>query len=576
MSVLKPGIRPKQRSRMAIPYVIAISVLAMAAGIGAFGLIVDNLEQVAWDRVTRGEIATHELLNSEKARIENLAISISENPALIELLKDADAEGLSKYINDLQIRGEADFVTIHDAAGQILIGSSPSLLCSHLQRQSQADYCIFPGTVPQLALLAGQSVNDESTGKLLGYVTVGITFDNELERKLAASTGLAQSILVDDQRVATSLETDSTVIDDEAYKQVIDYGQPTTTAIMLDGHSYYELLFPIRDTAKRIVAVAEIDFPASNLVAIQGWTLLAFIALSMVVAGTGFLAGYLARQRMAAPLKDVSNSSVSAEQVQPAQSAYREAASTDEKAIKLQDNSEEETTKHLHSYFLANVRHEFRTPLCALNASVEFLLDEFDQLTKNEIGELLKSIHLSVLGLQTLIDNLMESTNIEAGRFIIRPTSIELNDVVVKAVRITQPLISRRHQSVTIEQAPQLPKVRGDPIRLTQVLVNLLSNASKFGPMGQNIIVRSEPAGDGQVRVNVVDQGPGIPSAEQDKLFHRFAHPGSSDDALYGLGLGLSVVKAIVEEHGGKVGVDERPGGGSIFWFTIPLAADAI
>jgi signal transduction histidine kinase len=231
---------------------------------------------------------------------------------------------------------------------------------------------------------------------------------------------------------------------------------------------------------------------------------------------------------------------------------------------------EEDTDVRLHSSFLANVRQEFRTPLCALNASVEYMLEELDRLTKDEIGLLLRSIHLSVTGLQTLIDNLMESTNIEAGSFFIRPVSIRLDEVVLRAVRIIQPLIDRRRQSLTFELATDLPKVQGDPTRLTQVLVNLLSNASKFGPISQDITVRALPLGDQWVHVSIEDRGPGIPPAEHDRLFRRFVHPMSADDALLGMGLGLSVVKAIVEEHGGEVGVSERPGGGSIFWFTIP------
>lgn len=245
-------------------------------------------------------------------------------------------------------------------------------------------------------------------------------------------------------------------------------------------------------------------------------------------------------------------------------------------AHRLKNITKDEATRHIHSYFLANITHEFRTPLSALNASVEFLLDEFNQLSRDEIHELLKSIHLSVTGLQTLIDNLLESTNIEAGRFTIRPRPIKLDDVVTEAVRVMRPLVDRRHQSVSVNKSSILPLVYGDHPRLTQVLVNLLSNACKFGPMGQTINLCTEFTGDGKVRVAVADRGPGIPPEDRTNLFHRFLRLDSPDGAQYGIGLGLSVVKIIVEEHGGEVGVDERPGGGSIFWFTIPLAEDEI
>jgi len=227
--------------------------------------------------------------------------------------------------------------------------------------------------------------------------------------------------------------------------------------------------------------------------------------------------------------------------------------------------------QQLRSYFLASITHEFRTPLSALNASVEFLLDEIDHLSKDEIKDLLRSIHLSSTGLQTLIENLLESINIEAGRVTVRLRQIDLEDVVEEAVRVVRPLLSRRQQQLAICCPSWLPQVQGDPTRLQQALVNLLSNASKYGPMEQSIDLSIELLSGGFVRISVADRGPGISPSDREKLFHRFVRLDTPGSAQYGVGLGLSVVKAIIEEHGGAVGVDARPGGGSIFWFTIPV-----
>jgi signal transduction histidine kinase len=227
--------------------------------------------------------------------------------------------------------------------------------------------------------------------------------------------------------------------------------------------------------------------------------------------------------------------------------------------------------QQLRSYFLASITHEFRTPLSALNASVEFLLDEIDHLSKEEIKDLLRSIHLSSTGLQTLIENLLESINIEAGRVTVRLRLIDLDEVVEEAVRVVRPLLNRRQQQLDISCPPWLPQVKGDPTRLQQALVNLLSNASKYGPMEQTIDLAIEHMPNKFVRISVADRGPGISPSDQEKLFHRFVRLDTPGSAQYGVGLGLSVVKAIVEEHGGAVGVDARPGGGSIFWFSIPV-----
>lgn len=226
----------------------------------------------------------------------------------------------------------------------------------------------------------------------------------------------------------------------------------------------------------------------------------------------------------------------------------------------------------LVSYFLANITHEFRTPLAALNASVEYMLDDFDLLSTSEIRELLHSIHLSVTGLQTLIDNLIESTRIEAGQFAVRTWSIDLSAVISEAIRFTRPLISRRCQSIVVEQLESLPFVKGDPSRLTQVMVNLLSHASKFGPMNQTILIGFQESGRDQLRVTIAHQGSGFGPDYQEQLFSHSIKSITSCDRPYGTELGLSVAATIIEEHGGKIGIEQRPGGGSVYWFTIPTA----
>ena len=239
-------------------------------------------------------------------------------------------------------------------------------------------------------------------------------------------------------------------------------------------------------------------------------------------------------------------------------------------ALVLRDITEEESVQSLRSYFLANISHEFRTPLSAINASVELLLDDLEGLTASELRELLDSIHRSVTGLQTLIDNLLESLSIEAGRFTVRRRPVQLQQLIDEAARVMRPLLNRRRQELTCEVAAELTPLWIDPMRITQVLVNLLSNASKYSPVQERVLLTVEAPAGRPVRVSVADRGEGIPPAERENLFRRFVRLSVSESPQYGVGLGLSVVKAIVEEHGGEVGVDERPGGGSIFWFSLP------
>jgi len=246
----------------------------------------------------------------------------------------------------------------------------------------------------------------------------------------------------------------------------------------------------------------------------------------------------------------------------------------DRVALVFRDVSEEEAVHRLLGQFLANVAHEFRTPLSAVAASVELMLDQASELTTEELEELLVSLHLGVLGLQTLIDNLLESASIEAGHFRVYPRPSNLGDIISDAIRTIEPLLSKHHQRLVVELPTDMPVVRADPRRTVQVLVNLMSNASRYGPDDAEIEVSAVTRGQ-TVRVMVADSGPGVPLEHRQDLFRRFTHPGMEDDkARVGAGLGLSVVKAVVEAQGGAVGVDDRPHGGAIFWFTLPRVGE--
>ena len=239
-------------------------------------------------------------------------------------------------------------------------------------------------------------------------------------------------------------------------------------------------------------------------------------------------------------------------------------------ALVLRDVTEEQALRNLRSFFLANISHEFRTPLSTLNASLELLMDEADDLTAAEIRELLKPTHLSLLSLQTLIDNLLETSSIESGMFALRRRVVALDEVIGDALTITRPLIERRRQTVAVTEPGRLEPPQGDRARLTQALVNLLSNAAKYSPIGSAIDLVIEPRGE-MLRLAVADRGPGISAEDRENLFRRFMRLHADGEEQYGVGLGLYLTKRIAEAHGGAVGVDDRPGGGSVFWLEIPV-----
>lgn len=226
-------------------------------------------------------------------------------------------------------------------------------------------------------------------------------------------------------------------------------------------------------------------------------------------------------------------------------------------------------SRYLYSEFLAIISHEFRTPLAGLKASIELLQREARYLSPQDMEGLLGSLHLSVSSLQTLVDNLLESARIDSGHFAVSRRVMALNDALAGAIRVMQPLIHRRGQSFTVAEPFVIPPVYADPVRLVQVIVNLLSNACTYSPLGTTIDLGIEVNAD-TIRVSVADRGDGVPEALRDQLFRPFVRHDSGSSDTAGVGLGLSVVKAIIDGHGGQVGVEPRDIGGSVFWFTLP------
>ena len=187
---------------------------------------------------------------------------------------------------------------------------------------------------------------------------------------------------------------------------------------------------------------------------------------------------------------------------------------------------------------------------------------------------MLEWLHLNIIRLQTLVDNLLESASLEAGRFQISPRRIWLDELIAEAVHLMRPLLQKYDQALSVEIPDEIPAVYADPKRIVQVLVNLLSNANKHSAAAETVTLSAQAVGE-MVEIAVADRGPGIPSEHQDDIFYRFAHFSLVDDRKQsGVGLGLWVVKAIVVEHGGRVGVSNRDGGGARFWFTLPIAQE--
>lgn len=217
--------------------------------------------------------------------------------------------------------------------------------------------------------------------------------------------------------------------------------------------------------------------------------------------------------------------------------------------------------------FLLDVAHELRSPLFSFNLALSSL-NEHGHLLMAEDMRLLQSLRRSAVHVQTLVENMLDAASIGARRFSVRLNDVDLRVVVDEALLVVEPLLVPHGQTVVVEFAQETLPIEADPQRLRQVLVNLLHNAIKYGPRNETITVRATQHDD-TVTVEVVDRGMGIPEDERAQLFDRFFRGHAARSTGQGSGLGLAIARAIVEAHGGEIGVHSAAGAGTTFWFTM-------
>jgi signal transduction histidine kinase len=239
----------------------------------------------------------------------------------------------------------------------------------------------------------------------------------------------------------------------------------------------------------------------------------------------------------------------------------------------IRDETELEGVRRARDSVLVNISHEFRTPLAAQLASIELLREGIDSMSREQQKELVFSLERGTLRLTRLIDNLLESVRIESGQLGIRHQNVSLEEVIEDADALIGALLNQRRQRLELEFPENLPRVDGDGPRLTQVFVNLLANASKFAPEDSVVRVGASHQGE-RVTVWVEDEGPGVPEIETGSIFDRFSRGAGQEPEPGGLGLGLWIVKSIIERHNGAIAARRTPAGKTRFEVQLPVARE--
>ena len=235
----------------------------------------------------------------------------------------------------------------------------------------------------------------------------------------------------------------------------------------------------------------------------------------------------------------------------------------------LRDETDLEAARRARDSVLGNISHEFRTPLAAQLASIELLRDGLHDMAPDAQQELLANVERGVLRLMRLIDNLLESVRIEAGQNSIREQPVNLAEVISDARDLVAPLLRQRRLTLDLDESGIGAAVRGDAPRLGQVFVNLIANAAKFAPEGSTIRIGGALHGR-YAEVWVEDEGSGVPQGASEAIFERFQRGAGTEPDAPGLGLGLWIVKSIIERHGGSVRMQRTPEQRTRFILSLP------
>jgi signal transduction histidine kinase/DNA-binding response OmpR family regulator/HPt (histidine-containing phosphotransfer) domain-containing protein len=302
------------------------------------------------------------------------------------------------------------------------------------------------------------------------------------------------------------------------------------------------------------------------------WQSLAFIASLLAMAGIAGLwrAFHLRNQALAQAAQQTGEQSREVNALQEELALHRrlERELTEAKQAA-------ESAMMAKGEFLATMSHEIRTPLNGIIPMLDLLMSSRLQPDQTEI---VRTAYTSARQMQRIVDDILDYSKLEANKVQLETTSFNLRELLDSVIRLMEKPAESKGLRLTLQMDPAVRlAVRGDPVRLRQVLTNLLSNAVKFterGSVSLGVTRRGESRTQHDLRFEISDTGIGI--AKDARLFRAFSQADASTTRLYGgTGLGLVICKRIVDLMGGTIGVDSEPGRGSTFWFEIPLTKAA-
>ena len=588
--------------KLLVPIVLVVSMLASGLLWVHLRLLNESFHRRA---ITRLANAT-EIVKAQQHGLEERAVLVARDLArdrtIIRLLIAHDQRSATEDLLALASATGTSTLAVFDARGRLFGATWPAqarpVPPQITSQVSQAlAWTSSTGPVPSWRTPGGVSIvafapvrtSTRIDGVAVGVVVVEVPMGNAFADNIKRLTGLEAAILLGDVRVAaTNFSKDGRRLLNQrtasrkAYKTLAT-GEATTDEVTAGGRQFISRYIPLRSPAGPIIGMVGVGAPIDQIAIDRGDLIRTSVLASLLGLALACAVTVVIGYRILTPLRRLKDSAEAIRRGTPEKADF--AITTHDEIQDLSTAMSEmvhdladanaalrQASQH-KSEFLARMSHELRTPLNAVIGFSDLLLERAvgDLTAKQE--EYLIDIRNSGAHLLTLINDILDLSKIEAGRMELHFSEADLAEVVETALTTLRPLIEQKRLDVSAALDPAATAVRADKVRLKQILFNLLSNAAKFTPEGGKIRVEARRIND-DVELTVVDTGPGIAPEDQPKLFREFTQlEASQQNNQPGTGLGLALVKRLVELHDGRVWVESEIGKGSRFILRLPIGA---
>lgn len=561
------------RFQIIIPFsllIIALTVVAVSFGLPLASKATSQNVDLKLDNARSHFLL---LLDHETSQLDRSATFLAQDAELATALAGGDRESLSEALT-ITAPASFDALQVTDAQGATLaaVGGHAPLPAETLTRLGRAAAHDQDGTIVSSPaghmLVAVSPIGPRESPQ--GFVTAGRLLSRLLP-ELKSTVGAELALYYDGQLAASTFTSRHSQAPDLASLPVetATGSGPVKKGSVVDGRSYaatYDRLDLGDDAAVAFAVFVPRSqvWPTDMLVA-SGVAAILVIPLILLVLGFAIAKTIASRlERVVTTIERIGDGDFQQRvDLDSADEVGRLAQVVNRMAARLH---EAETSK---AEFLAMASHEVRTPLTLIRNASELLLDGADHPDEASRRELLEVITGNVERMNRRVADLLVLARMDAGHLALRTRPADLTPLVAEAAESVRPMLAAKGQSLSLALPSSLRPVTADPDRIQQVLLNLLTNASRHCPAGTHISVRVVHAGD-EARVEVEDDGPGIPQARLERLLDRQQRPFARDAG----GLGLLIAQRLVALHGGRLWATSEPNRGSLFAFALPYSAD--